>query len=268
MSTATIGFYITVLTDQGRQQSKKISTREMTDLKNLFFDNSVWKGNLGGVGNVLEVTVDQAEALYRAVIAHYAQNTIDAELYQGVNFTGPFRIVRGEQELFDELIEFFEASIGFTSSEESKKAIANKRQGLKGREEQARKEYRKWAVDFFDQCHRLNLTANPAILFSLKYKYQECRECIEQCEPQSRDVAFRFQEDFRAAVYKSLLIDAVLNATKEVNLGDLAKELTEKYGDRFNHREFYKVCCIVSDDLGTPQRSSHIFEFGDKATKV
>lgn len=97
-----------VQTASGVEKSPFLGTGDMTQLKKLFPDNPVWQGRTGGVGNMLYISLEQAKALYEAMVKHYVENDVSDEQFQTGNFTGSIVVVSDLQSTFNELIEFFE----------------------------------------------------------------------------------------------------------------------------------------------------------------
>ncbi len=241
-----------VQTNNGVKKSPSLGTGDITRLQKLFPDNPVWQGQEGDVSNIRHISVEQAKALYEAMVKHYAENGVSEERFQTGNFAGSFAVVSNLQSTFDELIEFFEKALGFTSSEEAKKAISAKQQESKQRKEQARAKYRENALAFFEKLGTLKPPTDAVIRSQLEGKLDEYRKRLKNWRFQHPDLAFLVQPGFRDATFKILVAEAVLNRTEPVNLRDLFKKQLEKYGDLLDAKEFFSACGVISVYLGTP----------------
>lgn len=249
-----------VQTGSGVKKSPFLGTGDMTRLQKLFPNSPVWQGHTNSIGNIRYISVEQAEALYMAMVKHYAESGVSDEPFQTGNFTGSFAVVSDLQSTFDELIEFFEKTFKLTSSKEAKKAIGKKQQERKQREEQARAKYREKMLTFFEKLEVLKPPANAVILSKLNGKLDEYRRRLKLWEFRHPDMAFQVEPGFRDTTFKILVTEAILNSAEPVNLLDLFKKQLEKYEDLLDAGEFFRACVVISVHLGTPLPDGRIGE--------
>ncbi len=245
------------------KESPAMMGADIRRLRELFPHNSVWETE-PRMGNLYEVTVAPAKALYKVMVEYYVANDVSDEDYETSNFVEGAPVVSNLRSVFDDLLKFFEDSLGFTCSTKNKNAIAAKQQAQRDRDEEIFQQYQGEVTEFFGKLARLYLPTEDNIRHTLETKLAEYkRRLAEKLLP--RYAAFQTSHRFRDATYKILVAEAVLNAEPEVgvNLLDLALAQLKEYRERFDCEEFWTACAVISYYLETPLDE---VEIGEKSS--
>lgn len=244
-------FTFNVATGDGIKKSPGLGSGDIVKLEKLFPDNPVWKGSSH---NVRHISIEQARALYDAMIAYYTENDVSDEQYQSGNFTGTFAVMSSLLSVFDDLIGFCQKELGFSSSSEAEKIVATKQQEAQSRAAQGRAAYRESVLVAFGKCDSLKAPATPAIRTRLEGKLAEYKERLEQWRYKHPDLAFMVEHGFRDTNFKIAVAEAVVGAADGacISLVDLYNQQFEKYGDRLNANELFTAWVVIADYLETP----------------
>jgi hypothetical protein len=232
-------FYLQVLLTSGVKRLPPLTAGDVTALEEIFKDHPVCRLIPTGKRTLITISRGEAEEFYKALVKHYAEHGVSAELYHMGSGLPP-----GELEsVFREQIAFCEKEFGFTSPKELIEQIEAR---LATRSERTRERDLRMMREHLDTIASIPLPGTIEVCHALRAKlaeYQERKSTFTN--PKSVEVLDTH--------YKILVVEYFLAAKSEVSPRELFEEVVTKEGESVDAKMFFNALVVIAHHyLKTP----------------
>lgn len=237
-----------IQTGSEMKESPAMGCVDLEKLKELFPGNSAWSESNS---NILNLNLEQAKDLYSEMVAFYARTEVCAEKYISGGALNIFQIGSDLQSLFNGLIDFFEKELGFSSSPEIAKAVADKRAKQVRKTQDDKIKIREEIVETFKVFGSLKPPKNDVVRARIEKKLAQYRARLLEVQHHP-EMAIYISNKYRDSVHKIAVCEAVLSNRAEIQVVDLAVKQLESFGECFDDGEFFQAVGDIAAYLETP----------------
>jgi len=230
------------------KESPTMGCVDLEKLTRLFPGNSAWSGS---DSNILNLNLEQAKDLYSEMMSFYARTEVSAEKYISGGTFNIFQVDNDLQSLFNGLIDFFEKELGFSSSPEIIKAIADKRARQVKKTADDKAKIREVIAETFKVFGSLKPPKNNEVRARVEKKLAQYRTRLLEVQHHP-EVAIYTSDKYRDSVHKIAVCEAVLSDMVEIQVVDLAMKQLESFGECFDAGEFFQAVGVIATYLETP----------------
>jgi hypothetical protein len=231
---------------QGSIESAPFGTGDIERFEKVMPDFAFWKK---AGHNLVTIDLEQAAAMYRVLIAYYAQNEISDEEYPADPLCR-VPVASNLRSVFDDLIEFCEGKLGLKDDGQERRRVGEKQEESRRAKEKRAAEELSAARKLFASLPALKLPSAPEIRSKLEGKRADYeRRMANVMYP--RQIALMVSHSYRASDYKIALIDRLLSG-EEVGMVSFLESMYAEHGDSLVVRDLYENCAIISVYIGAP----------------